>query len=58
MKKNTFAIIGFILQIIGVGLMLYGFSNNQPIVWIGLPIVFVGLALILLGLYKNSANTK
>ncbi len=58
MKKHTPAIIGIIIQIIGIALMLFGFTNNRQLLWFGFPIVFVGLAFILVGLFKNSTKSE
>ncbi len=57
MKKHTPALIGIILQIIGIALMLFGFINDRKLLWFGFPIVFVGLGLILFGLFRNSTKS-
>ncbi|MBL4708177.1 MAG: hypothetical protein JKY48_07040 [Flavobacteriales bacterium] len=53
MKKYTLPIIGFAIQFVGIGLMLYGINNNRISLWIGFPLLFVGMALVIIGIMSN-----
>ena len=58
MKKYTLFIIGFVIQIFGIGFMLYGLNNNRVLLWSGFPLVFIGLFVILFGLILNKDKEK
>jgi len=53
MKKHTISIIGFAIQCLGIGLMLYGINNSSTVLWIGFPLLFVGMALVIIGSISN-----
>ena len=50
MKKYSISIIGLVIQLFGIGLMLYHInSDTQVYLWIGFPLLFIGLVLIYIG---------
>lgn len=58
MKKNTLYIIGFTIQCVGIGLMLYGLNTSRVLLWTAFPLVFIGMLVILIGLISNRDKNK
>ena len=59
MKKLTLSIIGIVLQVVGIGLMIFNINNEtKSFLWIGFAIVFVGLAFAIVGMFVTQKSKK